>query len=132
MPNTETQAEALIWLASLERACLHIFSVREGIRPVSECQLCDGTGKVPVLDLRDDIHEVGPSCLFGCLGYSPKQGRDALFAAMEKDGWWYDVHQHGSKRTVAFYRPGQGRHPRAGEDADDWVAAVKAMRQTGY
>ena len=157
--DTITQAEALLWLAGLERNCRDCqLPDSFGVKPELDkwCTPCHGTGKVPVLDLREPCpcidnpgdgrpgdgyncfrcfrygrHEVTECTECNCKGrnWLPKQGRDALHEGMNKAGWWYDIYQHGSKRTIAFYLPGQGTHPRFGEDADDWLAAVKAMKE---
>jgi len=123
-----TKAEALIWLAGLEK------------------------GGVPVLpDLREPCrynrrHEPGPyypelslSCP-NCQGrnWRPKQGRDVLYTAMEKDGWGYDIHQtRGGYRQVNFYKDGpldryQHSHILNGKAADDHMAAVNALQAAGY
>ena len=39
----------LLLIVMAKRDCQHIFSVRQGLKPASECQLCGGTGKVPIL-----------------------------------------------------------------------------------
>jgi len=144
MPDTETMTptQARLWLASLEKDCPLI----EGAVSFPFCEshcVCKGTGKVPVLDLREPCsynrrHESGPyytelspSCP-KCHGreWLPKQGRDALHDAMHKDGWDYDVYQR-EFRNVAFYKL-DGRKCILGKDTDDWLAAVKAMKAAGY
>ena len=125
------------------------------------CGLCHNTGKVPVLDLREpcnQIHNIivasvsthsGANSYFypgeirsasckeaGCQGWLPKWGRDALHLAMEKDGWNYEIIQLAKPgywnnletRRVTFWRQGGTAN---GQDADDDLAAVKAMQAEG-
>ena len=47
--NALTNRELLLKIVEAERDCAHIFSVRQGLKPASACQFCDGTGKVPIL-----------------------------------------------------------------------------------
>jgi len=146
--ETMTPAEALLWLAELEKKCPLV----EGAMslPFCEshcmcehhkpwrCEVCHGTGKVPVLpDLREPCpypmpHSRGNDAHANCQGRSwlPKQGRDALYDAMLKVGWYYEIHQD-KERFVLFYRSTQ-RSGITGEDADEWLAAVKAMKAAGY
>jgi len=154
LPEPMTKAEALLWLAWLEKDCRQQWWQPDG-NPVpddgpgsdhpDQCQ-CHGTGKVPALDLR----ELCPGCmrcknrvhwdtpityrLYICdgSGQLPKQERDALYRAMEKDGWGYSIHQTPrGYRQAGFYKDGLSpslvRH-----DSDDWLAAVKALRAAGY
>jgi len=122
------------------------------------CKLCGGTGKVPVLPelrkpcpnfnavenyvqgrgwtfisctAREDYCRSGQDACQG-RGWLPKQGRDALFMAMEKDGWSYCVDQHGGNRWVYFYRRNDSAHSIHGQASDDDLAAVKAMKAAGY
>ena len=171
---TMTQADALIWLAGLEKDCPcqdPEVKARNAQRTYV-CGLCHNTGKVPILDLRepcpcppycvayisssDDqdwrrcdacsgshgtsgvmgVH--GPWCE-NCQGrnWFPKQGRDPLFGAMEKDGWGYTIRQTRMWREVFFSKEGPNDsygHPCMlhGKDANDWQAAVKALRAAGY
>jgi hypothetical protein len=54
-----------------------------------------------------------------------------LFEAMEKAGWYYTVEHRVAYRRVYFYRP-EGSHWYKGEDPNDALAAVKAMKAAGY
>ena len=150
MPEqTETMphAEALLWLAGLTKTCE---CGGEG------CEGCSGQGVRYVLDLRlpcpcatklidfrcqfcleavrhaariegaldSSIHS---SDCTPCQGrnWLPKQGRDALHEAMHKDGWSSTITETPqSGRHVIFYK---GLW--VGSDVDDWLAAVKAMKQ---
>jgi len=124
------------------------------------CKTCNGSNliKVPVLDLRESCP--GVTTRFGgwkpcslryqdgsqplldgetdaCQGrgWLPKQGRDALFAAMEKAGWNYTIEQIQGRYTVGFFqyrhipnKPGNLR----GTDANPWLAAAKALQAARY
>jgi len=152
MQNTETmtRAEALPWLASLEKNCSDCIGLG-----TCACIVCFGTGKVPVLpDLREPcpcpiyVYQTCEPCWqHGAIGHGvhclncqgcnwlPKQGRDALFEAMEKDGWGYEIVQlaEGERpatsgtRSVTFSKSFM-----VGSDADDYLAAAKAMKTAGY
>jgi len=153
-----TPAEALLWLAGLEKDCdtckgtkrrhyLTGWRERDTQPQMYDCDICHGTGKVPVLDLREPClvkHLItsewrtdwsdkrSATCAeVGCRGWLPKQGRDALYAAMEKDGWDYFISQKQTGRSVLFIKPIGGDWAQ-GEDTDDWRAAVKAMQAAGY
>jgi len=81
-----------------------------------------------VKELADD----SSTCPTGeCPGWLPKQGRDALYAAMEKDGWDYFISRKQAGRSVLFIKPIGGDWAQ-GEDTDDWRAAAKALRAAGY
>ena len=139
-----THAEALLWLAALEKDCLNTrYSHRtDGVGGLFPCPTCGGTGKVAVLSyLREPCpnninrgtaradHMLCPACQ----GHTwvPKQGRDALHEAMHKDGWSIVVNWPiGKERDVLFCR-GVGMALLRGEDSDDWIAAVKAMQAAG-
>lgn len=157
MTETITPAAALLWLAGLERDCLgEAYNSDEGAGYQATIiadrahgpWCCNGSGKVPILDLRENVHAVAPTCLPGCLGWSPKQGWDALHSAMHHNGWnseilWVteDYREYtgeymppftmkAEERLVVFWKD----FPRScqGEDADDWLAAMKAMKAAGY
>jgi len=140
--ETMTPAEALLWLASLEKNCAGCVGCRrdhdEDPRGICACIICHGTGKVPVLDLREPCRHSTTQGYFekicratGCSGWLPKQGRDALHDAMEKDEWNYDVSQRYGERTVHFFQVIEGQWA-AGLDSDDHLAAVKAIEAAGY
>lgn len=146
--NTITPAQALQWLAGLKKPCPRCgghgltFNHFHGIP--FDCEVCDGSGQVPVLDLRKpcprirgkyswptipDIHEMsGINCICGGTGSVPKQGETALHAAMHKDGWGvFTEWPPGGGYNCIFAKEGQ-----LFEDADASVAAVKAMKAAGY
>jgi len=156
--DTMTPAEALIWLASLEKDCQQKWWQPDG-NPVpddgpgsnhpDQCQ-CLGNGEVPVLDLRKPCpcpiyvaQTCEPCWQHGAIGHGvhclncqgrnwvPKQERDALFEAMEKDGWDYVVSHRQGIHSVRFFKV-VGRDWAQGDDADDWLAAVKAMKAAGH
>ena len=163
MPNTETmaQAEARLWLASLEKDCPGVYNTQiskrlapcmtlnpgwwktEGPPWTHDVDPCHGTGKVPVLDLREPCPQINRldkygyphltgldiSCCQG-RGWLPKQGRDALFMAMDKDGWDCATESlgYGGAREIRFSRFVAGCGRIHGEDSDPWLAAVKAMK----
>ena len=168
MLNTETmtRAEALLWLAGLEKECPCHECHGNPVVDTYFCQgrqlCCAGTGKVPVLDLRErcygeylcsdprcDYSNCEHNCDLGIhtakccqgLGWFPKQGRDALYDAMHKDGWDWEASQQTGD-TAAWTR--FEKHPDTmmvpdrdillayGEDSDPWLAAAKAMKAAGY
>ena len=61
MQNTEvmTPIEAQLWLANLEKDCQYCWNEYGGHR--SDCTKCNGTGKAPVLDLREPCSNYGYS-----------------------------------------------------------------------
>ena len=152
--DTMTPAEALLRLSGLEKPCTcwRVIDRNEGrtgtIRRAADpnCVFCAGTGKVPVLPgLRepcsacngvtkpcyvDGLHE---HVCDKCKGrpWLPKQGRDALYEAMEKAEWDYLVSQRGGVRCVRFFKVVNNNWAQ-GEDADDWRAAVRALLAAGY
>ena len=67
----------------------------------------------------------------GCSGWLPKQGRDALVDAMEKNGWDYVVSHRQGIHSVRFFKV-VGPDWAQGEDADECLAAAKAMKAAGY
>lgn len=129
------------------------------------CSICGGSGKVLVLpDLREPcpgvvniawVEEHLP-CMTNdpgwwkntppnegdidpChgTGWVPKQGRDALYQAMNNAGWYMTLitrpkagYKGESLRYVYFWND-EGRHA-GGGDADDYLAAVKALKEAGY
>jgi len=164
--KTITPAEALIWLASLEKECPCHECHGNPVIDTYLCQgrqlCCAGTSKVPVLDLREPcpcyslkndcwqcdkerrhsdtfedhalrlIHS--QSCI-NCQGrnWLPKQGRDALFAAMHKAGWKYEIFQGEHLRLVTFFKGVNVLQAIVrGQHSDDGQAAVKAMKAAGY
>ena len=162
MSNTETMtsAEALLWLAGLEKDCPNCNPFPDvTIPPIPHCKKCYGTGKVPVLDLRepcpcppyckasmwdypddqdwrrcsacDNTKGHGVWCL-NCQGrnWVPLQGQDALYAAMEKDGWDYIIRSVQRTRSVHFFKVVAGDWVQ-GKDSDDGLAAVEAIQQEG-
>lgn len=153
-----TPQEALLWLAGLERECLeHVVRASSTDGPVDDCLKdcrgkCSGTGRVPVLDLR----EPHPDCIslnvglttdnkfcdvlfkhiYGdCkgTGWSPKQSETALHQAMNRAGYGLSLLWVGASRSVVFFWPQKGQQFSSadGED-DDWLAAAKAMKMAGY
>ena len=140
--ETITRAEIILWLAGLEKDCPYCVGCRrdhqEDPRGTCACRPCHGTGKVHVLDLRDNIHTVGPNCLPGCKGWVPKHWWAALHEAMHKAGWGITLTWFASGyRHVNFYKEGPRdkylhSHVIRGADADDWLAAAKAYQQAGY
>jgi hypothetical protein len=123
MTTEVTPTQALVWLAGLEKDGVPVLDLREPCTIMHQVIWSDGrTGGT-----RSCTHEE-----YGCSGWFLKQGRQDIQDAMAKVGYWYDIHQHGEKRTIAFYLPGQGAHPRWGEDADDHIAAMKTMKVAGY
>ena len=177
MLNTETMtpAEALLWLAELEKKCPLV----EGAMslPFCEshcmcehhkpwrCKVCSGTGKVSVLpDLREPCScQEGKIEVFSASGeeykgfrkrlvaqgvtaphwyehpacqgrgWLPKQEWDALYAAMDKDGWDCATESlgYGGARKVRFSRFAVGCGRIYGEDSDPCLAAVRAMKAVG-
>lgn len=142
-----TPAAALLGLASLEKDCPDCYD-GSGIqgpdcychggglatKDCCPCDQCYGSGKVPVLpDLREPcpILHVHRHNFRPCPGWVPKQGLDALYTAMEKDGWGYliDVPIPHEKRSryVRFIKslPMSMAH---GEDANEHIAAYRAKR----
>ena len=139
-----THAEALLWLAALEKDCLNTrYSHRtDGVGGLFPCPTCGGTGKVPVLPgLRepcpnninrgtDRAHHIGCPA---CQGHTwvPKEGRQAIQDAMVEAGWIYTIAQLKTSREVVFFKmlgnPPNERYA-CGEDADDWLAAIKAIK----
>lgn len=149
-PKIGTSEAALQWLSSLETPCKDC-TAKDGVPCF--CLACHGTGMVPVLpSLREtctkvhrrlDLHVTAPSVSTGyadcwevkCPGWQPRRDRDVLHEAMHKNGW--DVHLHfhwyseDSNRFVGFRKQPYSPYIR-GEDADDYIAAAKAMRNAGY
>ena len=94
-----TAEEALLYLAGLETDCLGCNHGIGGTKWNGEptfCRQCNGSGKVPVLDLRepclrkgyhthpDPFSSPGDYIEVGCPGWVPKQGEEALRQAMHK------------------------------------------------
>jgi len=159
-----TPAEALLRLAALGNDCPGCEScpgfmgyagqLAAEVRAKTPRNLCGGTGKVPVLDLREPCpcsiytaQTCEPCWQYGAIGHGahclncqgrdwlPKQGRDALYAAMAKDGWKRETaHDPFANRGWCRFWKFSGiglTTMLTGEDADDWQAAVKAMRAAG-
>ena len=166
-----TQAEALSWLAHLEKDCPYCYGYGgmssmelvgvPGADPMYYCDVCQSIGKVPVLpDLRGlcpclvYIQSLGQSsepcipcdnhihrckhhssmhqddCL-ECHGsnWVPNQGESALYQAMNRAGWGYGILQQpdNGHRHVSFWKALVYE-----TDANDWLAAVKALKSAGY
>ena len=139
MTQAVTPQEALHWLEGLKKPCPNCYPV-PGVEtyPIPHCKDCGGTGKVPVLDLREPCPGsttiISGSYRYPCLingfawwksngppfegltdpcegrGWIPKQGREALHEAMLKDGWYYTIYQENI-RTVVFWRWVETRPP---------------------
>ena len=139
-----THAEALLWLAALEKDCPNTrYSHRtDGVGGLFPCPTCGGTGKVAVLSyLREPCpnninrgtdranHILCPACQ----GHTwvPKLGRQAIQDSMVDAGWICTTVQIKTKREVMFLKmlgnPPNERYA-CGEDADDWLAAIKAIK----
>ena len=139
-----TAEEALLWLAGLEKKCDWLGS-GDGL-----CPNCGGSGKVPVLDLREPCPRMERTyatthisaglawChLCGGRNWVPKQGVEALYQAMHDAGWtikmiWYSPDPFPS---VGFYKEDPklpGAYNWRGQDATTHIAAYKAMKQAGY
>ena len=82
------------------------------------------------------FHDSCTSC--GGINWLPKQGREALHAAMLKDGWRFDITEfplayddeaYAGQRIVSFIK---GEGDWFGEYGDDYIAAMKAMQAAGY
>ena len=72
-------------------------------------------------------------------GWVAKRGRQDVQDAMIADGWELDIYQYGRERLVRFSNYmlkvpylGYRYYDWVGEDADDWVAAYKALRAAGF
>ena len=132
-------SEAMLWLAGLEKSCTEC-TAKDGIP--CNCLACHGTGKVAVLDLREPcpvtsgpnyIHYLGVSCDY-CQGrnWVPKQGEAALHQAMHKaDFSQMHVHVVG-QGPRHYYWPYERSYKSSDCHANDYLAAVKAMRAAGY
>lgn len=172
MDEPMTQAEALDWLAALEKDC-YICGGRGKVLcgdGWSGCNNCNGKGKAPVLDLREPCQDgecqrtggvvqwtgapyhaegmtaYAPHEDCGGRSWQPKQGETALHQVMHNDGWsmeiiWVVEAQEerisdgtsamaAGERCVTFWR--NTPYYFIGEDANDWLAALKAMQAAGY
>ena len=152
-----THQEALEWLAALEDECHKCLG--ETIYYTTPCDLCHGIGKMAVLDLREpcpclafietdeDDWTQWPHCAFKgpCFrkakhgtdcenchgpGWRPKQGPTAVQDAMVKAGWEARMVRRGDWKRIRFWQ--QGPPWASGDDADDAIAAMKAMKAAGY
>lgn len=157
-----TAQEVLLWLAGLETDCPNnhalLGSTTEGVPvPIVLCASCYGTNRVPVLpDLREPCPNQQATTLVDshnriehgvyqhkewlvcttCQGrtWVPTQGRQAVQDGMVKAGWdlhisHYALTQH---REVSFFRFGPKHEEIQAWDADDHIAAMKAMKAAGY
>ena len=154
-----TPKKALLYLAGLEESCANcggkgilggepdFVGEKTVVHTHYACQICKGTGKRPVLDLREPCPEClglgaisdghkGQLFCNKCQGrnWVPKQGEMALHQAMHKDGWhlqlYWDTEENRPNlgRNVHFTRLTFSGGLIVGHDANDWLAAAKAMK----
>ena len=137
--DTMTPEEALLWLAGLETPCPETVGYDVGHHHVAnpqDCPICHGTRKVPVLDLREPCPNYGhlfPTSPLNCSlcggrNWVPKQGEMALHQAMHKAGWSVLVTWPIDGPREVLFAKGTGINFIRGENANDWLAAVKAMK----
>ena len=161
-----TRAEALLWLAGLEEPChCNACTGSRGnrcngtgkapllpeLREPCPCQdylvgNSDDWRICRACTSRQTGISVGPSahgewCL-KCQGrnWVPKEGKTALHAAMQADGWYYSIQQWPDGERVVFFSKWDGHRPLTryvknrfeGKDADDWIAAQEALRAAGH
>ena len=143
---------ALDWLVALDQACQCNRDVGRCCGPCGVCssgECCFGMNMVPVLPgLREpcgcpvsiDKRKgwVSP-CRCQGRGWVAKRGRQDVQDAMIADGWELDIYQRGRERLVRFSNYmlqvpflGYRYYDWVGEDADDWIAAYKALRAVGF
>jgi len=129
--ETMTPAEALLWLAGLEKNGVPVLDLREPCKQVHNIMVASVSTHSGANTYFSTGGIRSASCdEVGCPGWFPKRERDVLYSAMEKDGWNYTIAQT-KVRQADFFKVCNGRLC-SGTDANDYLAAVKAMQAAGY
>lgn len=134
----QTPEAALLWLAGLVEPCpVGLWSTK---RHPGQCE-CAGSNEAPVLpDLRQpcpNINNRGTdakfhhACVCKARLWIPNQGRDALYQAMHLAGWNLALDWYADGERVVCFSRSEPQVVIGPSDADDHIAAAKAMREAG-